>query len=324
MRSARLPIAVVAFALVCLLVGRFGALYRAFATQSAVDGLLVLSLVVLTGFVGQVSFVQAELAGFGALSAGWLVTRLHWSFWFAMPVAVAATVAVGVVVGLPALRLRGLILGVVTIALALMFDSFVFTSKPFAHPSRVARPALFGWKLTDDRATFAFCLAVFVIVAFLVENLRRSKTGRMFAAIRDSEMAARTAGIDVTRYKLLAFGISAGLAGLSGTLLLLSIGTADGSSFTLLNSISQAAVIVLMGAGYVVSAFAGGVFLVWGSEILRKFDVPVQYFDVVLGGLLVLQLIMAPEGVVAVNRHLAQSVVKWVRGRRAQPAGAAA
>ena len=294
----RAGLVIAAFDLAYLFVDGAGANYRRLATLSAVDGLLVLSLVVLTGFVGQISFVQAELAGFGGLLAGWLIAREHWSFWLALPAAVVTSVAIGIVVGLPALRLRGLILGVVTLALALGFDAYVFTLGPFKTGQFIDRPSLLGWDLADDRATFVFCFAVFAVCAFLVSNLQRSKTGRVLAAIRDAEVAARTSGVDVTRYKLLAFGISAGLAGLAGVLLDLTIGTVDKQSFTLLFSLNIAAVVILMGPSRVPSAFLGGIFLAWGGEALDKVGVSPAYLNVVLGGGLILQLIAAPDGVV--------------------------
>jgi branched-chain amino acid transport system permease protein len=306
---------VAGFDVVYLLVDHVGANYRRLMTLSAVDGLLVLSLVVLTGFVGQISFVQAELNGFGALLAGSMIGRLHWNFWAAMPVAVLASVAIGIVVGLPALRLRGLILGVVTIALALAFDAWVFSLDAFK-AQFISRPSLFGWDLTDDRATFIFCFAVLCGCAWLVANLQRSKTGRLLAAIRDSEVAARTSGVDVTRAKLLAFGISAGLAGLAGVLLDLTIGTTNKDSFTLLISINIAAVVILMGPNRVASAFTGGVFLTWGSELLDKIGVGGRYLGVVLGAGLVIQLIAAPEGVVGQLSDLASHAQRLVFRRR--------
>ena len=291
-------IGILAIDVVYAVANHVGADYRRLLTLSAVDGLLVLSLVVLTGLAGQISFVQFEFAGFGALTTGALVAHSHWNYWAALPVAVLAAAAVGVVVGLPALRLRGLILGVVTLALALSFDDYVFTLSPFANGTVVPRPTLLGWKLTDDRAAFAFCMLVLVGCAVLVANLQRSKTGRIFAAIRDSEVAARTAGIDVVRYKLQAFAISAALAGLAGALLAMTVGNVDRNSFTLLQSVNIAAVVILMGPSLVVSAIAGGVFLAWGGEVLRHIGVSTSYFNVVLGGALVLQLIAAPDGAV--------------------------
>jgi sulfate-transporting ATPase len=278
-------------------------------TLSAIDGLLVLSLVVLTGLTGQISFVQYEFAGFGALTTGVLVGRHHWNFWAALPVAVIAAVLVGIVVGLPALRVQGLILGVVTLALALSFDDYIFNTGPFRNGTAVPRPHLFSWDLSDDRSTFVVCLVVLVVCAVLVVNLQRAKTGRVFAAIRDSEVAARTAGIDVTRYKLVAFAISAGLAGLAGCLLALTVGNVDKSSFTLLQSVNIAAVAILMGPNLVAAAFVGGAFLAWGGEALTKLGVNPDYFNVILGALLVAQLIAAPDGAVSVltrvrNLHL--------------------
>jgi ABC-type branched-subunit amino acid transport system permease subunit len=316
----RIAALVAAFDVLYLLVDHVGANYRRLMTLSAVDGLLVLSLVVLTGFVGQISFVQAELNGFGGLLAGAMIGRLHWNFWAALPVAVIASVAIGIVVGLPALRLRGLILGVVTIALALAFDAWVFSLDAFK-AQFIDRPALLGWDLADDRATFVFCLAVLVLCAWMVANIQRSKTGRLLAAIRDAEVAARTSGVDVTRAKLLAFGISAGLAGLAGVLLDLTIGTADKQSFTLLISLNIAAVVILMGPNRVASAFAGGIFLRWGSEILDKVGVGGRYLNVVLGAGLILQLIAAPEGVVAQLSHMRALLERAIlrRGRAVVP-----
>jgi ABC-type branched-subunit amino acid transport system permease subunit len=310
----RVAALIATFDVLYLLVDHMGANYRRLMTLSAVDGLLVLSLVVLTGFVGQISFVQAELNGFGGLLAGTLIGRLHWNFWIALPVAVVASIAIGIVVGLPALRLRGLILGVVTIALALAFDAWVFSLDAFK-AQFISRPTLFGWDLKDDRATFMFCLAVFVFCAWMVANLQRSKTGRILAAIRDAEVAARTSGVDVTQAKLLAFGISAGLAGLAGVLLDLTIGTADKQSFTLLISINIAAVVILMGPNRVASAFVGGLFLRWGGEFLDKVGVGGRYLQVVLGAGLIIQLIAAPEGVVAQLTELRDRVTRLVRRR---------
>ena len=307
--------AIALFDVLYLLVDHVGANYQRLMTLSAVDGLLVLSLVVLTGFVGQISFVQAELNGFGGLLAGTLIGRLHWNFWFALPSAVIASVLIGIVVGLPALRLRGLILGVVTIALALAFDAWVF-SLDVLKPEFIARPSLFGWDLKDDRATFMFCLAVFVFCAWLVRNIQKSKTGRILASIRDAEVAARTSGVDITRYKLLAFGISAGLAGLAGVLLVLTIGTADKQSFTLLISINIAAVVILMGPNRVAAAFFGGIFLRWGGELLDKVGVGNRYLQVVLGAGLIIQLIVAPGGVVGQFSEARERLTELVRRRR--------
>jgi branched-chain amino acid transport system permease protein len=307
-RVLRAAVVLVAFDLLYVLVGHMGANYQRLATLSAVYGIIVLSLVVLTGFVGQISFVQAELAGFGGLTAGALVANSGWNFWIALPVAVAASVAVGVVVGLPTLRLEGLILGVVTIALALGFDNYVFTLGPFSEATFIKRPSLLGWDLSNDKATFVFCLACLIGCCWLVANLQRSKTGRVLAAIRDAEVAARTSGIDVTRYKLLAFGISAGLAGLAGVLLDLTIGVADRQSYTLLLSINFAAAVILMGPNFVAAAFVGGVFLAWGGEAISKLGFDQAYFNVVLGGGLIVQLILAPDGVVAQMRHTAERV----------------
>ena len=306
--------------LATMAVNGFGANDRRLATLAGAYGLLVLSLVVLTGFAGQVSFMQAQLAGVGALTTGWLVANMGWSFWAAAPVAVAASVIVGVVVGLPALRLQGLILGVVTLALALGFDAYLFTLGPFGKGFTLARPALPGLNLADDRIAFAVCLAVLLLATLAVANLRRSGTGRLFAAVRDSEVAARTAGVDVTRLKLTAFAVSAGLAGLAGVLLALTVGSVEKQSFGLLFSINITAVATLMGTGLVGSAVAGGLFLAFGGQVLNLAGLDPQYFNIVLGAGLIAQLIAAPEGVLPRIGRLAATVrAKRVGATAAQP-----
>ena len=171
---------------------------------------------------------------------------------------------------------------------------------------------LLGSTLSDPKhptPTFAFCAACLIGCCWLVANLQRSKTGRMLAAIRDAEVAARTSGIDVTRYKLLAFGISAGLAGLAGVLLDLTIGVADRQSYGLLLSINFAAVVILMGPNFVAAAIVGGVFLAWGAEALDKLPLlKPEYFNIVLGGGLIVQLIVAPDGVVSQMRNTSERI----------------
>src|SRR5579884_915046 len=151
---------------------------RALSADAMWSGLLVLSMVVLTGFVGQISFCQYSFAAIGAFTVGSLVSGHHWSFWLAMPLGVAFAGLVGVLVGIPALRLSGLFLAILTVAVALFFDNFVFapgTWNSFSgglSPWQPGRPAFFGIKLNGEYAFYLFCLAVFLLVTLLVWNLR--------------------------------------------------------------------------------------------------------------------------------------------------------
>jgi branched-chain amino acid transport system permease protein len=278
--------------------------YRSEAAVAAILSIIALSLVLLTGFVGQISFCQYSFAAIGAFTVGSLVGGHHWSFWLALVCGVAFAGLVGVLVGIPALRLSGLFLAILTVAVALFFDRYLLapgTWDAFSgglQPWRVGRPAFVGVGLAGSYAFYALALGAFVVTAWLVWNLRVGKTGRVLRAVRDSEIAAATMGIDVTLWKLAAFGVSAGLAGLAGGLLAASVGSVSPPSFDFLHSVQIAALITVMGLESVGAAAVGGLVLVWFPELLRHTPVSADYFPLIIGAALVVQLVFAPQGVV--------------------------
>jgi branched-chain amino acid transport system permease protein len=267
-------------------------------------GIIALSMVLLTGFVGQISFCQYSFAAIGACTVGSLVGGHHWSYWLALLAGVIFSAVVGMLVGIPALRLSGLFLAILTVAVALFFDRFLLASGTWdafsggLNPWRVGRPSLFGLHLEGPYVFYLFVLAVFGLVSFLVWNLRIGKTGRVLRAIRGSEIAASTVGIDVTLWKLTAFAVSAGIAGLAGGLLAGAVGSVSPASFDFLHSVRIAALVTVMGVESVASAAAGGFFLIALPELLRKIGLPPDYFEVIVGGGLIVQLVFVPEGVV--------------------------
>ena len=191
----------------------------------------------------------------GAFTVGSLVGGHHWSFWMALIVGTAFAAAGGVLVGIPALRLSGLFLAILTVAVALFFDRFLLapgTWNAFSggvEPWRPARPSIAGISLDGSYAFYLFVLAVFLLTSLVVWNLRRGKVGRVLRAIRGSELAAATVGLDLTAWKLAAFGVSAGLAGLAGGLSAVAVGSVSAGSYDFLHSVSVAAVAIVMGVG---------------------------------------------------------------------------
>jgi ABC-type branched-subunit amino acid transport system permease subunit len=298
---------------------------RSLATDGLIFGLIVLSLVLLTGFVGQTSFCQYSFAAVGAFTVGSLVAGHHWSFWLAMPLGVTAAAVVGALVAIPALRLTGLFLTILTVAVALFFDRFVLapgTWDSFSgglSPWVVGRPAFVGINLDTSYRFYLFVLGVFALCSLLVWNFRRGKTGRVLRAIRDAEIAASTLGINLTAWKLAAFATSAGLAGLAGSLLAVSVGSVSTGGYDFIHSLGVAAVATVMGVSSVASAAAGGLFLVYGPEILRRLHVSPQWFNLVTGALLIVQLIVTPDGMVTDVQHKLSHLL----GRRAKPASPA-
>jgi ABC-type branched-subunit amino acid transport system permease subunit len=287
---------------------------RSLAADALISGMIVLSLVVLTGLVGQISFCQYSFAALGAFTVGSLVAGHHWSFWMALVVGTAFAAAGGVLVGIPALRLSGLFLAILTVAVALFFDRFLLAPGTWdafsggVQPWRPIRPSIVGVSLDGSYAFYLFVLAVFLVTTLLVWNLRRGKVGRVLRAIRGSELAAATVGLDLTVWKLAAFGVSAGLAGLAGGLSAVAVGSVSPGSYDFLHSVSVAAVAIVMGVGTVASAAAGGLFLAFGPWLLQHTPLSTQYFNLIVGGLLVLQLVFTPQGVVAYNEQL---VLAW-------------
>jgi branched-chain amino acid transport system permease protein len=286
----------------------FSGYFLYLSADALVIGLIVLSLVVLTGFVGQISFCQYSFAAIGACSVGSLVGGHHWNYWLALAVGVTASVLVGVLVAIPALRLSGLFLGILTIAVALFFDNYLLAPGTWSGFSggisswTVARPTLFGASLDGGYAFYLFSLGVFSLAALAVWNLSRSKTGRVLRSIRNSEIAAATSGINLTAWKLVAFAISAGLAGLAGGLLAPLIGSVSVGAFTFSSSLTVVAIAIVVGVRSVSAGVVGGVFLVFGPELLSHvpsgLHVDAGWFPLITGVVLIVQVLVTPQGIV--------------------------
>ena len=296
---------------------------RARAADAAIAGLIVLSLVVLTGLVGQISFCQYSFAAIGAFTVGSLVAGHHWDFWLALLVGVFFAAVVGVLVGFVALRLSGLFLAILTIGVALFFDRFVLAAGNWNSFSgglsswRPGRPSFFGIGLHGEYAFYLFVFGVLLAASLLVWNLRTGKTGRVLRAVRESEVAASTVGLNLTAWKLTAFGISAALAGLAGALAAVSVGSVSAGSYDFLHSISIAAVAIVFGAGSIASAPAGGIFLIFGREALIDWTpFSTQWFDFILGALLIVQLVYAPDGAVV---DIERRIMRRLRPRTGRP-----
>ena len=302
--SLRRPAVAASIAVAVLLPVAFSDYLRSLSAMAAIAALVVLSLVVLTGFTGQISFSQYSFAAVGAFTVGSLVAGHGWNFWLAAALGVAFAATVGVLVGIPALRLSGLFLAILTVAVALVFDRFVLAPGTWngfsggVQPWRPARPSLFGIDLKGSYAFYLFTLVVFLVIALAVWNLRRGKTGRVLRAIRESEVAAETIGFNLTLWKLGAFGLSAAICGVAGALSAVSIGSVSAASYDFLHSIQIAAAATVMGVTSLASAAAAGVFVVFGPELLRHTPLSSRYFSLILGAALIAQLVLSPEGIV--------------------------
>jgi branched-chain amino acid transport system permease protein len=282
----------------------FSSYYQSLAAYSLIVGMIVLSLVVLTGLVGQISFCQYSFAAIGAFTVGSLVGGHGWSFWPALLLGVVCSIGVGVLVGIPALRLSGLFLAILTIAVALFFDKFLLAPGTWDGFSggisswTVGRPTFLGVSLEGAYAFYLFTLGVFLVAALAVWNLSRSKTGRVLRAIRNSEIAAATSGVNLTAWKLAAFGVSAGLAGLAGGLLATAIGSVSAGAYTFQQSLAVLAIAIVVGVRSVGAGAAGGIFLIFGPELLTHTPLSTLWFPLIVGSTLIVQVILTPQGVI--------------------------
>ncbi len=210
---------VVAAAVVILLVmTTFNDRWVGIFTTAAIYAVIFLSITVITGMAGQISLCQATFAGIGAFATAQLVSVLGLAVLPTMFVGALVAAALGALIAIPMLRLGGIFLSLGTLAVALVFDTVLIPRgwvSGGAQPVRVPRPVGFA----DDRQFFLLCVVVLVVVAVFVILVRRGTTGRFLAALRGSETAAQSIGINPTRVRILAFSVSAGVAGLGGALL---------------------------------------------------------------------------------------------------------
>lgn len=238
------------------------------------------ALMILTGFTGQASLGHAAFLAIGAYTAGFLQS-LGVPFIVYFPIAAILTGVIGALVGFPALRLHGIYLVIATIAFAFIVEEILARWESVTHGNegmRVRALDLVGLRIPRDSDLFYFlCLAVLAGSILVALNLLRSPTGRAFVAIRDSETAGKSMGIDLAAYKVKSFAISAAITGMAGVLFAHKMTFISPEMFTLLLSIEFIMVIIIGGAFGVHGAVLGAIFIVMVDPFLTalKDDVPV-------------------------------------------------
>ena len=283
--------------------------WRDALVTSLIFSVISLSLVVVTGYAGQISLAQLTLAGVAGFLLGPLTTSWHVPFPIAPLVAALAAAGLGVIVGLPALRVRGLPLAVVTLSLAVAVEALWFHNTDLvpANGKDIAGPTFLGLDLRahvgSDFPRLSFSLLVLttlIVVAVGVARLRTSTLGSEMLAVRANERSAAGSGINVVRVKILAFGISSFIAGLGGALLAYKQSNVTFDSFTVFVGIALFAVTYLAG----ITSVSGGVLagLLVGNGLI---DAAIQrwlslgnWYTTLTSALLVLTVIRNPEGIV--------------------------
>jgi ABC-type branched-subunit amino acid transport system ATPase component/ABC-type branched-subunit amino acid transport system permease subunit len=291
--------------------------WRAAMVTSLIFGMISLSSVVVTGYAGQLSLAQLTLAGVGGFLLAPLTHDWHVPFPIAPLLAAFGATVIGVVVGLPALRIRGLPVAVVTLSLGVTLEAIWFRNASFVPSSglAVADPTLFGLDLgPGSGAAFprlSFCLMVLVflvVVAAGVAKLRQSRLGNAMLAVRANERSAAATGVNVVRTKLAAFAIGAFTAGLGGALLSYKLGSVTFDSFDVLLGLGVFATVYLAGITSVSGGILAGVLGYGGVVFLatsRWLSLDSYWYQVITGIGLIASVIVNPEGLVgAVHRRL--------------------
>ncbi len=306
------------------LVGRFYIGELSFVFIYAIAGL---GLMVLTGYTGQVSLGHAAFLAIGAYTHGYLLSK-GWPFVAALSLSTVATGVVGAIVAIPALRLVGIYLAIATLAFSIIVEQIVTRWVSVTGGGRgMAIPSadLFGLSLSSPLRFYFLCLSLLILAMLAVINLLRAPTGRAMLAVRDSEIAARSMGINLARTKATAFGISAALTGLAGALLGHHTGYISPEAFMLTVSIQLLLLIVVGGLGSLHGVVFGAIFvgfLPQGIALLRDLLPPALaqlpgLEPGVFGLILIFFLMFEPHGIYGQWRKLRQFFSEFPLYRKA-------
>ncbi len=295
------------------------------ACQVFLAGVGALSLMLLTGYAGQISLGHAGLIAAGAFTTGILAREINAPFWITLPASAVTGVVLGFVFGLPSLRLRGLYLAVSTLALhfiVIYLGGEYETKRGFSTGIVVDPPRFAGIKLTDGRAWYFVLLLAAAFTLLISINLLRSRSGRAWRAVHARETVAEALGINIARYKLLAFVISSSMTSVAGCLFAYYRGFVSIEAFDLFLSIQYVAMIIIGGMGSLLGALLGAAFVTlfpYAIESLLKmlpnaqklagdiFAVNYATFGVVM----ILFLVLEPLGLVGIWRRVQNYFLLW-------------
>ncbi len=316
-------------AALCVALAGFPFLAGAFALDLANQVLLTsigaVALMLLTGYAGQISLGHAGLLAAGAFTTGILFKELGAPFWVTLPASAAVGALIGLVFGLPSLRLRGLYLAVSTLALHFMVihaGQEYETRRGYSTGVVIDPPAIGGWVLNDPRAWYFVLLVAAAATVLFSLNLLRGRTGRAWRAIHGREAVAAALGINVKAAKLSAFVVSCTLTSIAGCLFAYYRGFVSAEAFSLFLTIQYVATVIIGGIGSVLGAILGTVFVVlfpYGIEALmaalglaeRLSSMVFAVNYAAFGLAMILFLVFEPQGLVGIWRRVQAWFLLW-------------
>ncbi len=280
----------------------------------------------LTGFTGQISLGHAAFVGVGGYTTAILVTRLGFPFWVALPCAGFVSAGMGLIIGIPSLRVKGLYLCIATLAAQFILE-FVFvhweSMTKGIRGINVPPPRIGSFEFNTEKSYYFITFMLVILVVGFARNLVRTKWGRAFVAIRDRDLSAEIIGINLFRYKLAAFAISSFFAGIAGGLWVGFIKVVTPEHFPFSLSIQYLAMVIVGGMGSVLGSIFGAIFMTLTPELLNmlvgsgkemfpgldQFFIPLK--DIVFGGLIVAFLVFEPHGLAEIWHRIKNFFTLW-------------
>ncbi|RQW78167.1 MAG: branched-chain amino acid ABC transporter permease [Geobacter sp.] len=273
-----------------------------------------IGLNILTGFTGLISLGNAAFMAIGAFSAGFLGTRFGLPFYLCIPLAGLIAALLGMVIGIPSLRIKGLYLAMATLAAHFIVEFVVVKWESVTggvSGLTIPAPKLGTFTLDNDKKIFYLIYVVVIAVVFFSRNLFRTKPGKAFIAIRDQAISAEVMGVNLLKYKLLSFGISSFFVGVAGALTAYQAKIISPETFPITVAIDYLGMIIIGGLGSIIGSIFGAIFITMLPEILRlvttslsaSFPELVTVFsslkDLVFGILVITFLMFEPAGIAA-------------------------
>lgn len=284
-----------------------------YGTLSVIYALVGLSLVILVGWTGQISLGHAAFLGFGCYVGQKLLSN-GVPLVLAVPIIGLVGAGISLVLGVPSLRLRGVYLTITTLAFGVACQRYFFTRPQLRgfHATDVPRKSLLGIPTDTDRGLYYAVLIVLALALLLAWNIRRTDTGRVLFAIRDSEQAAAAMAIRIAPYKIGVFAASAALACIAGLFYgMLFRSTPGPDQFGVFQSLFYLAMPVLGGAEAILGALIGGSFLATGQPLVNLFDVRLYLVSSIA---LLLMLLSGYDGVVGMLQSARRTLTDAIRG----------
>jgi branched-chain amino acid transport system permease protein len=286
-----------------------------------------IGLNVLTGFTGQISIGHAAFLAIGSYTTAILGERTGLPFYLLIPFSGIISTLIGILVGIPCLRLRGLYLAMATMSFGIIVQYVLFQWENLTHGALgMAAPTigLWGFRIDSDRKFYFFIGVMVALLGFAAKNMMRMKIGRAFVAIRDRDIAADVIGVDLTRYKVMAFGISSFYAGISGSLFAYYTTHINPEYFTIFLSVEYLAMIIIGGLGSILGSILGAIFMGLVPEWLRLlfgflgkslhlggFVFTQQLKIITYGLLIILFLIFESGGLFAIWQRIKAGFKSW-------------